>query len=236
VLLRADAAAIAVQRAARGETGSLRVGFAPSSAVSVLPLAVRMFRDRRPHVGLELKEMLSDEVADAVRAGDVDVGLLRAPSNQGGLVLEVVSEERLFVAVPIGHRLAGRNRVTIQALADEALVASSPQGASGWHRDVLALYRQRGLTPTIAHEVSTIQAQLGFVAAGLGSALVSSGIAELRPNGVAMIPVDAPLLKLLVARAETSASPALDQFVESVRDAGREWSVSAERRSRSSRS
>jgi DNA-binding transcriptional LysR family regulator len=236
VLQRADAAATATRSAARGEIGSLRVGFAPSSAVSVLPLGVRSFRERRPHVRLQLEEMLSDELADAVRRGDVDVALIRAPGDRTGLVLEVVTEEQLFVAVPGEHRLAGRSRVTIRALADEPLIASSPTGASGWHRDVFALYEKNGLAPSVAHEISTIQAQLGFVAAGLGIALLPSSIAELHTTGVSMIPVAAPLLKLYVARADSPPSPALEQFIDAMREAGREWTVSAARRNRSSRS
>jgi DNA-binding transcriptional LysR family regulator len=224
VMQRANAAVLSTQRAARGEIGSVRVGFAPSSAVSVLPLCVRMFRHRRPQVRLELQEMLSEEMANALRAGDFDVGLVRAPTNASGLVLEVIAEESLFVALPSGHWLAGRRRVSIGELADEPLVASSRVGASGWHEDVFALYRRSGLTPSIAQEVSTIQAQLGLVAAGVGVALVPSSVRELQLAGISMLPVDAPPLKLLVARREGKPPATLEQFIDCVREAGSEWS------------
>jgi DNA-binding transcriptional LysR family regulator len=229
VMRRASDAILSTQSAARGEIGSLRVGFAPSSAVSVLPLCVRMFRHRRPQVRLELHEMLSDEMAKALRAGDFDVGLVRAPTDASGLVLEVIAEEPLFVALPSGHRLAGRRSVSIRELADEPLVASSRIGASGWHEDVFSLYRRRGITPNIVQEISTIQAQLGLVAAGVGVALVPRSVRELQFAGISMRPVtDAPLLKLLVARREGKPPATLEQFIDCVREAGTEWSQRAE--------
>jgi DNA-binding transcriptional LysR family regulator len=230
VMQRASAAALATQRAARGEIGSLRVGFAPSSAVSVLPLCVRTFRQDRPRVRLELQEMLSDEIANALRAGDFDVGLVRAPADPSGLVLEVIAEEPLFVALPSGHRLAGRRRVSIRALADEPLVASSKVGAPGWHEDVFSLYRSRGFTPSVALEVSTIQAQLGLVAAGLGVALVPSSVRQLQFAGISMLPVDAPLLKLFVARRAEEPLATVEHFLNCVREAGVEWSQAAQPR------
>jgi DNA-binding transcriptional LysR family regulator len=228
VLARASDAVLSTQRAARGETGSLRVAFAPSTAVSVLPLCVRIFRQSRPQVRLDLREMLSDEMAQAIRTGDFDVGLMRAPTNPAGLVLEVIAEEPLFVALPSGHRLAGEDRLTVEELAEEPLVASSSVAASGWHQDVFSLYRRRGIAYTVAQEVSTIQAQLGLVAAGVGIALVPSSVRELQLAGISMLPVDAPLLKLLVGRREGKPSATLEQFVDSVREAGTEWSRKAQ--------
>jgi DNA-binding transcriptional LysR family regulator len=230
VMQRASAATLSTQRAARGEIGTLRVGFSPSSAVSVLPICVRMFRQRRPQVRLELQEFLSEEMASAIRTGDFDVGLLRAPTNPSGLVLEVIAEEALFVVLPSGHRLARRRRLSIRDLAGEPLVASSPAGASGWHEDVHALYRRSGLTPSIVQEVSTIQAQLGLVAAGIGVALVPSSVRELQLAGISMRPVAAPRLRLLVATRDEQPAATLEHFVECVREAGTEWSKNAHAR------
>lgn len=230
VLKRAGDAALSTQRAARGEIGTLRVAFAPSSAVSVLPLCVRVFRQRRPQVRLELKEMLSESTASALRAGDFDVGIVRAPTNPEGLALEVIAEESLFVALPRGHRLVGRRRVSVRDLAGEPLVASSPVDASGWHEDVFALYRRAGLAPRVAQEVSTIQAQIGLVAAGLGVALVPSSVRELHLAGIATVPVEAPPLKLLVARKEGFVPATVEHFIDCVREVGGEWSRSRSER------
>jgi DNA-binding transcriptional LysR family regulator len=227
VLARAGDAALATQRAARGEMGVLRVGFSPSSAISVLPLSVRLFRERRPNVHLELEELLSDEIAAQLRSGDRDIGIVRSPVDRSGLELEIVAKEKLFVALPVGHPLAGRRRITIRSLAYEPLVTSSPVGASGWHRDVYALYRRRGLTPSIAQEVSTIQAQLGLVAAGIGIALVPSSVEQLHLAGIITIPVDAPMLRMLVARRDGNPTAAQEQFVQCVREAGAAWGGAA---------
>src|SRR5918995_3903842 len=50
VLARAERAADAVRRAARGEVGQLRVGFLPSVANYVMPPVVRVVRERHPDI------------------------------------------------------------------------------------------------------------------------------------------------------------------------------------------
>src|SRR6478609_2764479 len=58
-LAQADRAAEAARRAASGEIGHLRIGFAPSVAIDTLPPLVRTFATHSPGVGLALHELQS---------------------------------------------------------------------------------------------------------------------------------------------------------------------------------
>ena len=57
------AAALDAQRAARGETGSLRIGFNNSAMLAMLPPVLRRFRVEHPEVRLSLEEMVSWKAA-----------------------------------------------------------------------------------------------------------------------------------------------------------------------------
>jgi DNA-binding transcriptional LysR family regulator len=215
-----DRAALAAQRAAHGELGDLRVGFAPSTATGVLPLAVREFRRRVPGVRLELFEFRSDALAEELRSAELDIGLLRRPTNLSGLILEVIAEERLLAALPEGHRLAASTMLSAADLAREPLISGDRVGSRAWFEEIAALYHSVGVAPQVIQEVSTVQAQLGLVAAGLGVAIVPSAIRTVVP-GVTMVPIEAPLVRLFVGHADAGLRPAARHFLVCAREAGR---------------
>jgi DNA-binding transcriptional LysR family regulator len=66
---------------------------------------------------------------------------------------------------------------------------------------MLAACRDAGFAPRVVREVGSAMAQLGFVAAGLGVALVSAGMARLRPPGVAFRALAGPIHAVGVALA-----------------------------------
>src|SRR5262245_34329260 len=88
MLLRRGAALIAqaedsvaeVRRAAKGLTGSLRVGFATSALYSVLPAIVREFSSVSPGIELSLVEMTTDVQIMQLQSRQIDVGILRSPA------------------------------------------------------------------------------------------------------------------------------------------------------------
>ena len=55
IMLRADGARMAAQRASRGETGSLRIGFLPCAAGPFLPALIKSYRKEFPNVEFAAK-------------------------------------------------------------------------------------------------------------------------------------------------------------------------------------
>ena len=110
-LAQAERAQRTAQRAARGETGRLRVGFVEAATHSgVLPSVLSFFRMHLPSIGLSLFEMDAVQQSDALRDGRVDVGLLHSPPLDADrwLRVEHVHTDPMILAVPDTHRLAGR--------------------------------------------------------------------------------------------------------------------------------
>ena len=85
VLAAAEDARISVGRAAQGLVGHLTIGFVSSAALSLLPLALRGFREAYPDVDLNLRELTSAEQRAALLEGDIDVGLVRLPMDTADL-------------------------------------------------------------------------------------------------------------------------------------------------------
>lgn len=71
---------------------------------------------------MELKELTSAQLVDALYEDEIKVGLVRLPKRAPGIQFEPVFEERLVVAVPSGHVLEKRDRVSLEAIADLLLI------------------------------------------------------------------------------------------------------------------
>src|SRR6201996_9368942 len=57
VLLRVDKAVETVRTVARGDRGSLRIGYSPSLAVELLPKALRVLEHERPGIRVSLHDL-----------------------------------------------------------------------------------------------------------------------------------------------------------------------------------
>src|SRR5215207_4822370 len=122
-LAQAERAQRTAQRAARGETGRLRVGFVEAATYSgILPDVLGFFRMHLPDIGISLLEMDPVEQAEAFRDGRIDLGMLHSPPADADrwLRVEPVYSDALVAALPNGHALAGRSRLTLGTLAAEA--------------------------------------------------------------------------------------------------------------------
>ena len=77
ILRLAQEAPVKTRRTAKGEQGSLSIGFSSASGYSLLPAVVRAIRQACPDVALTIKELVSTAQVEALNAGEIDLGLMR---------------------------------------------------------------------------------------------------------------------------------------------------------------
>jgi DNA-binding transcriptional LysR family regulator len=208
----------AARRAARGEIGSLTVGFIESAASAIIPGAVREFRAGHPEVGLTLRELGVDAQVERLRSGALDVGIVRAPVDADELRLQRVLDEGLVVVAPVGHPLGARRRVHPRSLADEPLVLLAREIVPGLYDQLIALHEEHGIAPSIAQEATSIQAVLGLVAAGLGISLLPASVRSLDRAGVVFVTLaPSPRTSMLVAWRREDRSPLTRAFLAAAR-------------------
>jgi DNA-binding transcriptional LysR family regulator len=202
-------------RAGRGEAGTLAVGYTPTATYEVLPAVVPRFRAACPDVRLELRELRSAQVPEALRSGRIEVGLVCAPVDAAGLVSRTIARERLVVAVPARHALARLRRIPVARLRGEPFVVVDRTVEPGWADAVAGALEGKGVVPDIVQETDTKIAMLGLVAAGLGVTVVSASMTQLRRSGVEMRPLDGVGLTLpLDAVTTTDPSPRAARLAE----------------------
>jgi DNA-binding transcriptional LysR family regulator len=126
----------------------------------------------------------------------------------------VITRERLVVAVPESHRLAGDEPVRLAELRDEDFVvygvADSVVDAAVTQACLAA-----GFLPRRAHQAPQTAIVLTLVAAGLGIAVLPESVAALRVDGVHLAPVsDDVHIDLALAWRREDPSPALARLVD----------------------
>ncbi len=217
----AEQGAEAARRAARGETGSIAVGFVGSAMAGPLPDVVRAFRAACPGVEVALRQMTTAAQAAALRAGELDLGCLRPPLRDAGIAVAPILTEALVVALPAGHAAASGEGVDLAALAGEPFIMPPRQEGEAFADHLLAACAAAGFQPNVAQTATEMSTVLGLVAAGLGVALVPASLASVPRPGVAFRPAEtpapAPALTLALAWLPANLSPAADRFLATAR-------------------
>ncbi|WP_370936236.1 LysR family transcriptional regulator [Amycolatopsis sp. cg13] len=154
-------------RAARGETGRLRIGFIGSALLDPLPGVIGRFRRTHPEVRMTLQELDSSAGSAALLAGELDVAVGRGNPRGAGaehLVTVPIGADHLIAAVSVGHPFAGQKSVDVERLAREPLVVSA-DAAGSYLRSV---FEPAVLdSATLARDIHTI-AGLAACSAGVG--------------------------------------------------------------------
>jgi DNA-binding transcriptional LysR family regulator len=170
--LEATEAALAAIAGLRG--GRLRVASFPTAGATLLPRAIATFRAAHPDVELTLAEGEPEQIAPRLRAGELDVALLyefagESPLHEDMARVELL-EDPMSLALAREHPLAGKERIHLEELAEDAWVQTSRSSPCALH--VVRSCHAAGFEPHVAFESDDYQTVQGLVAAGVGVALI----------------------------------------------------------------
>jgi DNA-binding transcriptional LysR family regulator len=204
------------------ESGRLRVASFPSGGPTLVVDAVASFRRAHPGVDVEFRDAGHAKGLALVRAGELDVALVFSPVGHGptaeGVRLVHLLRDPMLVALPAGHRLAGRRRLRLEELADDPwLAGTSPELTR-------ASCRAAGFEPRLVGATDHARTSHALVAAGVGVTLVTGLGLAFPTRGLAVRPLADPGLARDVyaaVRAGSAPVPTVDAFVEHLRRAAR---------------
>ncbi|GAC1420677.1 MAG: hydrogen peroxide-inducible genes activator OxyR [Candidatus Velthaea sp.] len=189
ILAQADLAAAIAREAARGARGHVRLGYVGSTGYDIVPNAIRGFREQHHDATVTLTELLGARQIAALRAGTIDVALIRGPVESGEFAGRRLRADRLVAALPAGHALAARATIRVADLAHEPFVAFNRYGATGLHDLVRGVCAHAGFVPRVVQEVDALDTLLACVAAGIGVALTQDLGAQALGGGAVMRPL-----------------------------------------------
>ena len=164
--LRAAAARIRDQG-----SGELRVASLPALGSSLVPRAIRRFRDTHPAARITLHVLLSRDVRDLIASGQFDVGLAADEIDTSGVSHQVFLAPRAMCALPLGHRLSGKETIGPRDLEEEPMIAYVPEDRARQRMD--RVFASAKVVPRIVVETIYASTVYALVAEGVGVGLVN---------------------------------------------------------------
>ena len=131
VLGGVDNAERAMQALSGQGGGRLSIGAIPTMAPYLLPKVVAKFAAKHPAVQLEIHELLTRNLLDAVLAGTVDIAILANPVSEPRVRVQPLFIEPLLVALPATHALLRHKTLTLSQIRDERFILLSDMHCLG---------------------------------------------------------------------------------------------------------
>ena len=202
LLSRADAAIKAVQDLAGLRGGRLLIGTIPSASACLLPSVIGVFRKKYPLVELALLEGTSEQIAQWVQSGRVELGIVQLPTAASGFDEQILLNEPFIALVSKSHPVAKQRRIGLSKFSQESFILYK-----GRARDTaLNACRKAGF--------ETIRA---LVAAGLGVAILPELAGRLAGSQCVALRLQGDSVErqvALLSRAGQKLSPSASVFRE----------------------
>lgn len=164
---------------------TLSIGFVASTLYGILPEIIRRFRAEHSTIDIRLHEMTTMEQIKALKDGSIDVGFGRIRYEDPNIRRIVLREERLIVALPIGHPLtASPTPLSLEDLIPETLIVFPKAPRPSFADQVLAAFTYRAIQPDKIIEVRELQIAIGLVAAGQGISIVPASLQGMKRDDV----------------------------------------------------
>jgi DNA-binding transcriptional LysR family regulator len=221
ILREVSEAAGRAARVARGQSGTLRVGFTENASWrGAVPESLRRFRERQPDAELQLTPATSLEQIDAIRSRRLDAGFVfNMPKADRELDYIPVARQHVELALPKGHALAKMKKIQLRDLKDASFVWFPRREAPAFYDRLMHECFRGGLkSPRIVQEALNEATILSLVSHGMGVGWVNGTARGRCPESVVIVQVvdlDMPL-PLALAWRKDNTSPLLAKFIGEV--------------------
>lgn len=169
-----DAAQLGAQRAARGESGRIELGYVASAAYSdMLQQQVSRYSETCPAVRMNIRELPMAELPGMVRDGLLDLAYVRSPMElPEELEAIALHQEGFVLALPANSRINEVPQIPASRLANETFIL--PEQISG----TLEVAAQGGFVPRLGPQPGSLVAVITLVSLGQGIAVVPESVVQ----------------------------------------------------------
>ena len=174
--------------------GRLVMAAMPSYASSLLPLALRKYRECYPDINIRIDDVIAESVVDLVRSGRAEIGVTFEPPEADDLDFQPLFADKFVAVLPPGHSLCQQAKLKWPALQRFDFIAL--QKPSSIRRLIDDSLTQTGMEPLVpafeTHQLATIGR---MVVSGLGVSVVPAlSQHQMLEMGAECRPVIAPVI------------------------------------------
>jgi DNA-binding transcriptional LysR family regulator len=169
------------RRAAHGDAGEVRVGYAEDLGPRLFQLAVPRLALRAPSIRVMPQPMTTPDQLAALAERRLDLGLAWTPDLTGDLTALPVATEPLVVALAAHHPLAAATAVDPVRLSHQPLTLVPREVNPVLHDRIVGQLGARGTIVTIRQEISNLDRMLPLVLAGSAVGITVPSVAAASP-------------------------------------------------------
>lgn len=164
------------------KSGTIRIGTSPFRSAAMMPAIARHFQSIYPGMHLIIDEMETAGLIEGCEHGDFDFCLTIRPADDRLFAWESITEEELILAVPASYpsleaaAVPGRKYRALDAEQLNGLPFVTITQSQIMQKALDSLCRDHQLHIRTAAVVKSLEAQIAMVRAGVGVALVPTGI------------------------------------------------------------
>ncbi len=173
------------------QQGTVSVAVMPSFAMNQFPETLALFQQRYPDININIEDVVMEAVIDAVRVGQVDLGITFEPEQLQGVEFTPLFTDHFIAVVPADSPLARHQQLEWPTLAKHPFITMN---RGSWTRDTIdRALAAAGVTPSALLEANQLATIGRMVSVGLGVAVMPNLCrGHLQALGVACRPLQGP--------------------------------------------
>jgi len=197
-----------IETLARSPHGLLRIASIPSAAGLALPLAIETLSDIYPELRIELRDMDTEAVIDALVEGQADFGVVSGRPQLTGFRKDLLFEDRFGLLSSVDHPLAKQDAIPN---VTDVFGARFVRNALC---DLIADPDVQAALPTAKVTVHNTQSLIAMARSGAWVTLLPETVARVSPDDLVFRPVKGLRERRAVSVLVPERSPVSDLAIE----------------------
>jgi len=170
------------------ENTTIRIGAFTSVTRNLLPMLMKEFREKHPHVRFEVQQGDYTVIEQMIHAGQVDFGFIITEIGTD-LDHRPICTDEMMAVLPAGHVLAKESSVTLEQLAKESFILLD----EGEYSAAMLAFEGKGLKPMVEYKVHDDYSILLMVQQGMGVSMVYQMLLNDYNHDILVKPIPEPM-------------------------------------------
>lgn len=214
-LAQADKAVQMARQVSKSKQQVLSIGFVPVAEMKIFPYVIPQLRVQHPDLKINLLSLNHAEQIEQLRAGKIDLALLRENIHDEDIQSHFVLRDPLVFLLPENHPLAHYKRIPLSELNGIDFVIPSALTSSPLHHTILNFAQKHNIHFNIVQEAENILFNINSIAMGLGCTILPEYIVPLTMKTVTRpIEVDLPYFDLYVSYRKNTDLITVKHFIQ----------------------
>ncbi|MDD6387012.1 LysR family transcriptional regulator [Lactobacillus equicursoris] len=198
------------------DTGLIRIGAFSSACINWLPPLIQTFAKSYPQVKISVRQAGFNEITEAVKSGQLDLGLTMMPENDLGITVEKILEDEIYCIAPMNFQVKNGHSVSEEDLVNYNFILQQ----SDYDLDTKAALDHYSIKSTAIQFSIDDQSIVAMVEAGLGLGILPALALQKMQGEVQILPFSTPFYRkiALVTSSQQRLAPSTRQMIKNVHE------------------